>query len=226
MKMIRRFFAYVISIILVIVLAYGYVYWDDLFGENTPIGYLLNSSTEKSRLPVIQEPIDDVESSAVDVVDTETVIDESAVIEAEPIQDQENIITDVVPTESPLSTNDSVNENKPVVIDENLLTELSIPELWILARESFDYRDYATSVASYQQLIARTQNNFDAYEELGDVHEYYGNKPAAAEAYFSAAVILVRMEKIEHAANLMSPLILMDQVKARALLDLITASTK
>lgn len=36
MRMIRRFFVYVASIVAILIITYGYVYWGNLLGENTP----------------------------------------------------------------------------------------------------------------------------------------------------------------------------------------------
>ena len=228
MKIIRRFFVYIFTILTVLILTYGYVYWGDLFGQNTPIGYLISSSSNQGNAPLIRKETIDEQSDQLDEKN-----DPLDVIET--VQDMavENVViqpgTDIVLTESqPPANNIILSRDDKAAIETQKPVEpsIAIGDLWKKARDSFHYRDYETSIESYKQLIARTQDNFDAFEELGDVYKYYGMKKEAAAAYYGAATILVRLGRIDHAADFMKPLTLTDTVKAKSLLDLIKAEAR
>lgn len=228
MKIIRRFFVYMFTILTVLILTYGYVYWGDLFGQNTPIGYLVSSSSNQGNAPLIRkETIDeqsdqlDEKNEPLDVIET---VQDIAV---------ENVViqpgTDIVLTESQPPANNIIlsrDDKAAIETQKPVESSISIGDLWKKARDSFHYRDYETSIESYKQLIAHTQDNFDAFEELGDVYKYYGMKKEAAAAYYGAATILVRLGRIDHAADFMKPLTLTDAVKAKSLLDLIKAEAR
>ena len=92
---------------------------------------------------------------------------------------------------------------------------------WILARKSFYQRNYRLSEQSYQSVIDRTEGNFDAYGELGNVYFNQGKKQQAATAYFEAAAILIRKGQIDRARSLMGLLNLLDKDKAIELQELI-----
>lgn len=234
MNIISRFFIYVGSIFLVLLLTYGFVYWGDLFGDNTPIGSLLNSSQERTENPAETNVFQENEPQVKESVEEEAKIQEIEEKEIVDIALEETQPTDKKMTEY----NIDVLEPSPPVSDSAVdhpgvaanvsgpSTEPDISELWKRARHSFHYRDYQASVENYKQLIARTEDNFDALEELGDVHKYYGKKAEAVTAYFEAATILVRLGKVEDAARFMEPLSVMDVSKARALLNLIEAAAK
>ncbi|MCK4706830.1 MAG: hypothetical protein KAT90_15245, partial [Gammaproteobacteria bacterium] len=66
MKIIRRFFVYMFTILTVLILTYGYVYWGDLFGQNTPIGYLVSSSSNQGNAPLIRKETIDEQSDQLD----------------------------------------------------------------------------------------------------------------------------------------------------------------
>ena len=218
MKIIRRFFIYLITVLTVLVSTYCYVYWGDLFGNNTPIGYLLGSSSDKDNVSVIK---DDAVDEDADQLDQAIVVGEMAAPASVDV-----VLAEPESAPQPDSKVTIVSRVDKAAIESQLPVEAAIPigDLWKQARDSFHYRDYETSIESYKQLIARTQDNFDAYEELGDVYKYYGMNKEAAAAYYGAATILVRLGRIDHAADFMKPLTLTDAVKARSLLDLIKAA--
>lgn len=221
MKIIRRFFVYLLTILTVLILTYGYVYWGDLFGQNTPIGYLVSSSSNQGNAPVIRKETIDEEGEQLEV----TAAVQDVAVEEVVIQPA----TEIVLTESRSPANNIIisrDDKAAIETQKPVELSLSIGDLWKKARDSFHYRDYQTSIESYKQLIARTQDNFDAFEELGDVYKYYGMKKEAAAAYYGAATILVRLGRIDHAADFMKPLTLTDAVKAKSLLDLIKAETR
>ncbi len=92
---------------------------------------------------------------------------------------------------------------------------------WITARKSFYQRNYALSEQNYRAVIAGTEDNFDAYGELGNVYFNQGKKQQAATAYFEAAAILVRKGQIDRARSLVGLLNLLNKDKADELRQLI-----
>lgn len=92
---------------------------------------------------------------------------------------------------------------------------------WILARKSFYQRNYDLSEKNYQKVIDSTEDNFDAYGELGNVYFNQGKKQLAATAYFEAAAILVRKGQINRARGMVSLLNLLNKDKANELQKLI-----
>ncbi len=224
MKLIRRFFIYLASIIAVLFLTYGYVYWGDLFGKDTPVGYFLNpASNEEVTINRKPEVLD--ETSATRDKDESVSAAIKVIAKPEGVQPSKDV---VVITPQLRLTEVVLDKVDKAAIESKRPIETSIPigDLWKQARDSFHYRDYETSIESYQQLIARTKDNFDAFEELGDVYNYYGKKKQAAAAYYGAATILVRLGRIDHAADFMKPLTLTDTVKAKSLLVLIKKANK
>lgn len=107
-----------------------------------------------------------------------------------------------------------------IVTDSNTAQD-NDRELWINARKAFYKRDYQTSIESYEQLIANTTDNFDAYGELGNVYFNQGKKTEAAASYYEAAAILVKLGQARRADSLMSLLNYLDAEKATQLRELI-----
>jgi tetratricopeptide (TPR) repeat protein len=97
----------------------------------------------------------------------------------------------------------------------------SIREDWITARKSFYQRNYKLSEQSYQNVIEKSDDNFDAYGELGNVYFNQGKNKQAASAYYEAAAILVRKGKVSRAKSLMGLLRHLDNSKAVGLQKLI-----
>jgi len=106
------------------------------------------------------------------------------------------------------------------VVDESSSRDGVIAS-WILARRSFYQRNYQLSEQSYQNVIDRTEDNFDAYGELGNVYFNQGKKQQAATAYFEAGAILVRKGQINRARSLVGLLNLLNKDKAIELQKLI-----
>ncbi|NOR42866.1 MAG: hypothetical protein GQ572_05970 [Gammaproteobacteria bacterium] len=107
------------------------------------------------------------------------------------------------------------------VVDESSSRD-EVTASWILARKSFYQRNYQLSEQSYQNVIDRTEDNFDAYGELGNVYFNQGKKQQAATAYFEAGAILVRKGQINRARSLVGLLNLLNKDKAIELQKLIT----
>jgi hypothetical protein len=100
----------------------------------------------------------------------------------------------------------------------------STRELWISAREEYHRGNIEGSISKYQQVIANTEDNYDAYGELGNVYMSRGNYREAASAYFEAASILVRQGRKARARSLLPMLDRLDRSKADELNQLINAS--
>ncbi|NOR42927.1 MAG: hypothetical protein GQ572_06280 [Gammaproteobacteria bacterium] len=99
-----------------------------------------------------------------------------------------------------------------------------IRENWIAARKSFYQRKYDLSEQNYQKVIDSTDDNEDAYGELGNVYFNQGKNEQAASAYFEAAAILVRKGQANRAQSLMGLLRHLDKSKAGELQKLIDSA--
>jgi tetratricopeptide (TPR) repeat protein len=106
------------------------------------------------------------------------------------------------------------------VINRSLQSD-AVRAAWITARKSFYQRNYALSEKSYQKVIENTEDNFDAYGELGNVYFNQGKQKQAASAYFEAAAIMLRKGQIRRAQNLMPLLWHLDKTRANELKQLI-----
>ena len=109
------------------------------------------------------------------------------------------------------------------VIDESK-EENTVKEDWITARKSFYQRNYELSEQSYQKVIENTEDNFDAYGELGNVYFNQGKNEQAASAYYEAAAILVRKGQVGRARSLIGLLRHLDKSKATELQQLIDSA--
>ena len=97
----------------------------------------------------------------------------------------------------------------------------SIRTGWIAARKSFYQRKYDESEQNYRYVIDNTEDNFDAYGELGNVYFNQGKNEQAASAYFEAAAILIRQGQVNRARSLMGLLRHLDKSKASELQKLL-----
>jgi tetratricopeptide (TPR) repeat protein len=98
-------------------------------------------------------------------------------------------------------------------------------ELWISAREEYHRGNIEASIRSYEEVIASSTNNYDAYGELGNVYLSRGNRKEAANAYYEAAAILVKMGEIRRARSLLPMLGRLDRAKAEELNQLIRGAS-
>ena len=117
---------------------------------------------------------------------------------------------------------DNVDE-RGKVIDPALASE-EVRKNWITARKSFYQRQYEQSEKSYLQVIDSTEDNFDAYGELGNVYFNQGKNEQAASAYYEAAAILVKKGQVNRARSLIGLLRHLDRTKADELQKLIDSS--
>ena len=119
-------------------------------------------------------------------------------------------------------------EPMPTPADPVAATEqpaASTRELWISAREEYHRGNIDESIRNYQQVIANSSDNYDAYGELGNVYMSRGKYREAASAYFEAAAILVKLGHAGRAKSLLPTLGRLDRSKAEELNQLISAST-
>jgi tetratricopeptide (TPR) repeat protein len=101
----------------------------------------------------------------------------------------------------------------------------STRELWISAREEYHRGNIEGSISNYQQVIANSSDNYDAYGELGNVYLSRGKYREAASAYFEAASILVKLGQTGRARSLLPMLERLDRNKAEELQQLINTAS-
>lgn len=219
MKIIRFFLRHLLLVTFFFVTIYVYTYWDNLTGEDTPvvqaIAYL---SKEFDSVDTFVEGIKTKQSYQEERTAEEgsvhSSLDETV---GEASQFRENVL---VTPEVEQSLNLAVNHQTqnqpdiPVIVTESNTEEDSNRTLWIDARKAFYMRDYASSITRYQQLIANSPDNYDAYGELGNVYFSQGKQVEAAAAYFGAASILVKLSHVRHANSLLPLLYYLDAEKA------------
>jgi tetratricopeptide (TPR) repeat protein len=231
MKLIRWLLSNIILIAFVLALSYAYVYWDNLTGEDTPAGKAIAWVSEEFEeveglLAFLKLP--ENEPQVTEQI-TETEITEQVVVvtQAEPVVEQGS---DLQPPAEDRYVTVEIEQSLSRVSDDGAATGTaeaetqSTRELWINARRSFHRRDFESSINSYEQLISKTQDNFDAYGELGNVYFNQGKMKQAAGSYYEAAVILVRLGQLQRANSLVGMLGSMDQEKAKELQALITSA--
>ena len=231
MKLIRWLLSNIILIAFVLALSYAYVYWDNLTGEDTPAGkamawvseefeevegllaYLKVSKDEPSADSIqasgdgTPEPVA-VAPAPITAPSAPPVVEQSAAL-SPPVKDR--------------FVSPEIEQSLSRVNDEGKVSELSTRDTWINARKAFHRRDFEGSISSYEQLIAQTQNNFDAYGELGNVYFNQGKMEQAASSYYEAAVILVRLGQTDRAASLMGMLNRVNPDKAKELQELLSS---
>jgi len=303
MKIIRWFLSHIFLILLVVMVIYGYMFWGNLIGKDTPAGktiaYLSNEFVvveefvEAVKAKQAQLSADNTDKSlAIDTAaaDSKSVTSKPVEIEGVVVEEEapaESTITDgykqtaeVRPTPVPVvmsqhnqastaMTNGQRNapdrsvqsaagasasradneqvaalappssdtfisanvekqldnvDNNGKVIDPDLKT-VNVRTSWFTARKSYYQRKYDVSEKSYMDVIENTQDNFDAYGELGNVYFNQGKNKLAAQAYFSAASILVRKGQVNRARSLLGLLRHLDKEKAVELQTLITSAS-
>ena len=116
------------------------------------------------------------------------------------------------------------NVDKDGKVINEVLPGSTVRESWITARKSFYQRNYALSEQSYKNVIDSTEDNYDAYGELGNVYFNQGKNEQAASAYFEAAAILVDKGHADRASSLIGLLRHLDKAKADELQKLIDST--
>ena len=295
MKIIRWLLSHIFLILLVIVVIYGYMFWGNLLGEDTPAGKAIAYLSEE--FPAVEEfvaAVKEKQAALSDSDDAPTASSEST--PAAPVvsysynqtqvtQDTQGMVettesaaagagaasasaalTDktavrqpsagmapgsssssaVMPTDArPMQMQPDQSQIQPQaeekfvsaeiekqldnvddqgkVIDPALASE-EVRKNWITARKSFYQRQYEQSEKSYLQVIDSTEDNFDAYGELGNVYFNQGKNEQAASAYYEAAAILVKKGQVNRARSLIGLLRHLDRTKADELQKLIDSS--
>ena len=279
MKIIRWLLSHSFLLLLIVVVIYGYMFWGNLLGKETPAGkaiaYLSSEFVEvadfvnavKAKQSQLNGGKVSPQIAPKTLLVTESVIDVKNNEKAQKTSDNQPVKTDESSLqESPQDNSDpadtvrltesqgtnTLNQSQSVapvaekkdsaikemfvspeierqlekvndqgkVVDDSQSRD-AVTASWILARKSFYQRNYQLSEQSYQNVIDRTEDNFDAYGELGNVYFNQGKKQQAATAYFEAAAILVRKGQIGRARSLVGLLNLLNKDKAIELQKLI-----
>ncbi len=301
MKIIRWLLSHLFLILLIVVVIYGYMFWGNLTGENTPVGKAITYLS--SEFVEVGEFVNAVKAKQAQV--SEEQADESLEANASASSEENKKADDFSATvnkQQPVSATDSTKSEQveqnparfieqktdtqphvastgninsydsqvnasarstqstafvsrttgqqsgaqvPPVRDsfipeqvarqiENVdkngkviapsLSASDIRNSWLTARKSFYQRKYDVSEKNYQYVIDNTEDNFDAYGELGNVYFNQGKNKQAAAAYFSAASILVRKGQARRARSLIGLLRHLDKDKAEELQKLITSA--
>ena len=279
MKIIRWLLSHTFLILLIVAVIYGYMFWGNLAGEDTPAGkaiaYLSDEFVEvesfvdavkskqaelaSERAPA-EEPVALAEEPEIPAEPTVATNVEQRAITQQPVSisyshnqvpvkqstmgaidtesDRQNTASTVnAPMPSAAAMNTTGEKFIPPEIEKQLSnvdesgkvidaskTSDSVKESWITARKSFYQRDYDKSIQSYQDVIDNTEDNFDAYGELGNVYFNQGKKQQAASAYFEAAAILIKKGQVNRAQSLMGLLRHLDKTKADELQALIESA--
>ena len=278
MKIIRWLLSHTFLILLIVAVIYGYMFWGNLAGEDTPAGkaiaYLSDEFVEvESFVEAVkskQAELDNERSSAetpVDMAEPELTAEQSSARNVEqqaivqqpvnisdshnqqPVKQSSMTVSDTeadikdaeVTANAPISPPAALNaagekfispevekqlsnvDEQGKVIDPSQAS-ISVKESWVTARKSFYQRDYEKSIQSYQDVIDNTEDNFDAYGELGNVYFNQGKKQQAASAYFEAAAILIKKGQVNRAQSLMGLLRHLDKAKAEELQALIESA--
>ena len=295
MKIIRWFLSHIFLILLVVTVIYGYMFWGNLTGKDTPAGKAI--AYLSSEFVVVEEFVEAVKAKqaqlSADNADespaTDTSADDGDPVEVAIIEEDASAVSTItdgykqtaqvrpnpeyaaplynqVPpamtngqrnntaksVQSPVGVSTSRVENEQIaalappsgdtfisanvekqldnvdnkgkVIDPTLQT-VDVRNSWLTARKAYYQRKYDVSEKSYMDVIENTQDNFDAYGELGNVYFNQGKNKLAAQAYFSAASILVRKGQVNRARSLVGLLRHLDKEKAAELQKLIASAT-
>jgi len=228
MKLIRWFLSNIILIAIILAMSYSYVYWGRLTDKDTPAGETLAWLSKEFKsveglVAFLKIPGSDSQTSQ----SSEPVASVSQdTFEAAPVIEQSNMPATYVTPEIEASLS-QVNEEGMVAdtsAEQAQPEKQTTRELWIDARQSFHHRDFEKSISSYERLIAKTSNNYDAHGELGNVYFNRGEMKQAADSYFEAASILVRLGQTDRASSLLGMLSQMDSTKADELRALLSSA--
>ena len=269
MKLIRWLLSNIILIIFVLALTYAYVYWDNLTGEDTPLGKAIAYlSVEYDE---VREFLDDYDlgdgkadrvteaEPATEVVETASVpqaMPPSRPVPAPssaPVLEQRRVPEQqVTRTPVPQAAPQPMAASRPPVPPTAMVqqppaappapapavqpepepaqpaapaqkSEAEIRQLWIGARQEYHRGNVQQSIANYQQVIASSSDNYDAYGELGNVYLSRGQYQEAAGAYYEAGVILVKLGQTRRARSLLPILERLDRARAQELNQLMMA---
>ena len=263
MKILRWLLSHFFLILLIVVVMYGYMFWGNLLGKETPAGkaiaYLSSEFVEvadfvnavKAKQAQLNAGKTSPNGSSDSAAAEPVVMDRQAQVNAqsnEQSHEQRAPAATTQPKQSESAADvpggnlasatvsdsdiggafvspeierqlENVNDQGKVV-DDTQRSE-AVRASWITARRSFYQRKYDLSEQNYRNVIDNTEDNFDAYGELGNVYFNQGKKQQAAAAYFEAAAILVRKGQIDRAKSMVGLLNLLDKGRAVELQKLI-----
>ena len=186
------------------------------------------SSYNNNNIPVTQNAAGIIRAAVEPVDEVVTTND----LQSKSAASRTQAATDSVPKDTFVSADittqlDNLDEHNGLLQDElkpDSQQGDAIRANWIAARKSFYLRKYDLSEQNYQKVIDSTEDNVDAYGELGNVYFNQGKKEQAASAYFEAAAILVRKGQVNRARSLIGLLRHLDKNKASELQKMIDSA--
>jgi tetratricopeptide (TPR) repeat protein len=279
MKLIRWLLSNIILIVFVLAITYAYVYWDNLTGEDTPLGkviaylsveydevseFLDGYEFDDGRGDRVAEPEPEPAAEMAETASVPQVMPPpgARTMQAsrqQPVPPQQPVPAQTMPRQPPVqAARPPVPERQPPAMPASrpqipptammqrppamppveppparperaqpaapaLTSEADIRKLWISAREEYHRGNIEQSIANYQQLIASSSDNYDAYGELGNVYMSRGKYREAAGAYYQAGAILVKLGQTGRARSLLPMLERLDRARAEELNQLMMA---
>lgn len=97
------------------------------------------------------------------------------------------------------------------------MTPEEVWQTWQQARYAASQQNYADAIELYRTVVAQQPYNFDAYGEMGNVMFHSGDRDAAADAYYKAAVLINKSPNRMPAWHLLNVIVWIDTEKADAL---------
>jgi len=305
MKIIRWLLSHIILILLVVTVIYGYMFWGNLLGDNTPAGKAIaylseefeevaefvdavkakqSNAAQEQSTAVVEEAKPEIKATTPNSAQTLAVVTKDEEVQVDTIKESDieqrpvsisyshnnmrviqssdgemkttrvEVLLEETVTEEKVAAEQSqqridassskVSAKKApatpeafvsVEVEEQLdnldeqgkvidaLKNETLRESWIVARKSFYQRNYTLSEQSYLKVIESSDNNYDAYGELGNVYFNQGKNQQAASAYYEAAAILVKRGQISRARSLIGLLQHLDESKASELKKLLAS---
>jgi len=286
MKIIRWFLSHIFLFLFIVIVIYGYMFWGNLAGEDTPVGKVITylsdefvevdefvNAIKAKQADVAEGPQDEKREAStgseadkvasdtsrniqqdpvsISYSDNQRRVDQNSTGEirlqasntAEPVLTKQQSNSSEIQAKSAVAEQveaqapdegvafvsadieqqlDNVDEHGRIVDAASQSAE--VRALWIAARKAYYQRDYRTSEMNYMQVIDNTNDNFDAYGELGNVYFNQGKRTQAAAAYYEAAAIFVHRGEITRARSLMGLLRNLDKAKAEDLQKMIDSA--
>jgi tetratricopeptide (TPR) repeat protein len=225
MKLIRWLLSNIILIAFILALTYAYVYWDNLTGPDTPAGKVVAVLTEEFEsvrefVESYQPDVDDADRGVAATSETITADPDMAAPASSGVEPVASPQTPSQPTQTqqPPQLTSTTAVNKTVISADK---GVAGRQLWIAARTAFQKGQYEESIGLYRDIVAANSDSFDAWGEMGNVYVRLGDTEQAANAYYEAAVIMVRLGQPARARSVLPLLHRLDRNKARQLNNLI-----
>jgi hypothetical protein len=157
--------------------------------SDVPAVEAMPPTDEVAELPVSEAPVVDT------VVASEAGVETSAPVSIEPAPAEPSIVADAQQTAGQDGT---PGDTALAMISDEL------PALWYQARKAYWFGDMAGSEEAYRQAAMSADAGPDIFGELGNLYMAQQREMEAAEAYFDAAVLLIRQGKHDTANYLLS----------------------